>query len=546
MQTEREFRCLLGASGDSLNFSVGNTSMNTRISPHRAPRAPRPYCDALDFMASRARLARLGWLLGALALPLIGAPAHAQDSTQSGPNFTVNQLGDADDGACTVQNCTLREAIFAASDDDVDSTIDFSQAVFGESRQTITLGGTGLTLSGDGEITITAPDVGVDISGANQVRVLRVQTDATLSGLTIRNGSDTGNEGGGGILLDSGSLKLEFCTVRNNSAVFGGGIGVTFGSQVLTVENSTLSNNDGTLGGGLYTSFGGTYNFSNCTIAGNTSQQSTGGLLFNDAAQATLESCTITGNSSGVSSRGDNSGNLTQVHNSIIAGNTGFDVQFSNGNNNTFQSNGFNLIGSGNATGAFNEPSDTINVSDPKLAELAFKGGKTQTVAPLFGSPAIDAGDSALTSDQRGVARPFDVVNVDNATDSDGSDIGAFEFVQLTPSADDKTGSGASGETIVVPLSGIDPAEGGLTYKFTQPPTSGSADIRTDGDGNSALFYTSEDNFGGEVIVKFTATGSDGGVSDEATATFTITQLAPPTANDVSASGASGQRFALP
>jgi Calx-beta domain len=66
---------------------------------------------------------------------------------------------------------------------------------------------------------------------------------------------------------------------------------------------------------------------------------------------------------------------------------------------------------------------------DPKLSPLGFYGGPTQTLLPLCGSPAIDAGDDAVTgaplnlaTDQRGVARKV----------GSHADIGSVEFNALT------------------------------------------------------------------------------------------------------------------
>jgi hypothetical protein len=60
------------------------------------------------------------------------------------------------------------------------------------------------------------------------------------------------------------------------------------------------------------------------------------------------------------------------------------------------------------------------NNLDPKLGSLADNGGPTLTMAPLPGSPAIDAGDTsaAPAADQRGVGRPF----------GSAADIGAVEY----------------------------------------------------------------------------------------------------------------------
>ena len=49
---------------------------------------------------------------------------------------------------------------------------------------------------------------------------------------------------------------------------------------------------------------------------------------------------------------------------------------------------------------------------------MASNGGLTQTHALLSGSPAIDAGNTTLTADQRGVSRPQGAA----------ADIGAFEL----------------------------------------------------------------------------------------------------------------------
>ena len=64
---------------------------------------------------------------------------------------------------------------------------------------------------------------------------------------------------------------------------------------------------------------------------------------------------------------------------------------------------------------------------DPKLGRLQDNGGGTHTHALLDGSPALDQGESSgASTDQRGVARPFDS-SIANAAGGDGADIGAYE-----------------------------------------------------------------------------------------------------------------------
>jgi hypothetical protein len=62
----------------------------------------------------------------------------------------------------------------------------------------------------------------------------------------------------------------------------------------------------------------------------------------------------------------------------------------------------------------------SMNNTDPRLGPLTDNGGPTPTMVLLPGSPAIDAGNTALApaTDQRGAPRPFGLA----------ANIGAFEF----------------------------------------------------------------------------------------------------------------------
>jgi len=124
------------------------------------------------------------------------------------------------------------------------------------------------------------------------------------------------------------------------------------------------------------------------------------------------------------------------VTNSIIADNrtTGgapggdapSDVDFVEGDGvNSFESGGFNVIGGGTGAGAFSASGDQtgIGAAQLNLGALADNGGPTQTVALLAGSLAVNAGQTDLTLDQRGVARPI----------GGAPDIGAFESAFVPP-----------------------------------------------------------------------------------------------------------------
>jgi CSLREA domain-containing protein len=99
--------------------------------------------------------------------------------------------------------------------------------------------------------------------------------------------------------------------------------------------------------------------------------------------------------------------------------------------NGTFTSDGYNLATDG-AGGFLNGPADQIN-ADPKLAALSDNGGLTKTHNLLPGSAATDKGKRnavpslPVTTDQRGIARPFDFPGVTPPGGGDSSDIGAVE-----------------------------------------------------------------------------------------------------------------------
>jgi hypothetical protein len=149
---------------------------------------------------------------------------------------------------------------------------------------------------------------------------------------------------------------------------------------------------------------------------------------------------------------------------------------------------------------------------NPLLAPLGNYGGRTQSMALLPGSPAIDAGNNALipkgvTTDQRGLPR------IVNGT----VDIGAFESsgftIRVTSGSGQSTGVlTAFPAPLVVTATANNPSEpvsGGLVT-FT-PPASGASATLT---GSPASISGS-----GTASVTATANGSAGSYSVSATAT---------------------------
>jgi uncharacterized repeat protein (TIGR01451 family) len=250
--------------------------------------------------------------------------------------------------------------------------------------------------------------------------------------VTIETSTITGNtahNGGGGIYSVS-TLTVNDSTIDGNTATFGGGGGIYNVGSALTVENSTISGNTAPAGGGIEDNAGGTFMLTNSTIAGNTAS-SGGGIFDLFGAPETLNYSTIVGNSASSSGGGifnffNLSGAAETLNGSLVARNQGGNCVVSSGPPSSILDGGYNL--EDRASCGFSTANNSLSNTDPLLDPngLADNGGPTQTIAPLPGSPAIDAiptgvngCGTTITADQRGVSRP----------QGPGCDIGAFEAV---------------------------------------------------------------------------------------------------------------------
>jgi CSLREA domain-containing protein len=379
--------------------------------------------------------------------------------------LTVTTLGDvADtnigDGHCDTDGnlangdqCTLRAAIEETNAAPGDDTVSFNlpaSSIITLNTALPDLNSVTVVGPGANSLTVQRNTAG----GTPEFRILTVKNDNTLnlSGLTVANGKTLGATfpagSGGGILNNTGSLNVSDCVVTGNSALAGGGIrsmgtatiknttvsnnaannlggGISNSassqqSGVLTLSNSTISNNNSPDGGGINNA--GTFTILNSTISTNNASSGGGINSFNPM---TLNNVTITGNNATTQGGGIYSpgiGAMT-LNNSIIYANTsptGPDISGAN------ISADYDIVGntSGWSFGSVNHNLLGIN---PLLGPLANNGGPTMTHALLAGSPAIDAGNSGLTTDQRGQPRPVDDLNLPNAAGGNASDIGAYE-----------------------------------------------------------------------------------------------------------------------
>lgn len=361
-------------------------------------------------------------------------------------SLVVTKLTNSNDNVCDT-DCSLREAVFAASLDPGTDNITMAANVFGTM-----IVGTEIQINNHDVNIIGYPSISSNaliVSGNDVSRVFRLENaNVTMTGFTIADGTGAGQSqpfGGGGMLVSGGNLTLNQMIVRNNATVAsdlgsGGGLAV-FGGSVVRIMNSTVNNNSS------YSSLGAKIEASviyitNTTIANNLylspGEAGLGALTINGTLY--MRNSTIASNRSAASPTGAGlfcgATSTCNVGNTIFADNlaaTGADLYVSPGG--TLNSVGGNLveITTGFNNALMNQPNDALGV-DPVLMALANNGGNVTTQMLGISSPASNTGINTnatdpfsalpLTTDARGAGFPRIVGTVDK---------GAFEGLQ--PSA---------------------------------------------------------------------------------------------------------------
>jgi predicted outer membrane repeat protein len=296
------------------------------------------------------------------------------------------------------------------------------------------------------------------------------QGTLTLSSCAIGNNTAINGTGGGIVNASGATLTLQDSTVEGNvdSASPGGGVD---NEGSLTITGGILSGNQATQGGAIYNNgFYASLNDSAGTLFSNNTASSDGGAIYNNQGYFSVIQALFTGNTSQssvadyVSCGGaicnagtayinestfntnttSGSGGAIQVSSSgfldladdTLTGNTasvsgsGLDIASTTSPtiNNTIIAENTAIAGAANSDcngcTASNGVANLIGVT-VNLGPLALNGGPTQTMMPLPGSPAINAGNPAPPGtegfdaiDQRGFSR---------LSPSGGLDIGAVQ-----------------------------------------------------------------------------------------------------------------------
>lgn len=212
--------------------------------------------------------------------------------------LTVTTNLDANDGACTADHCSLRDAVIAAN------------ACAGHQTIIVPAGNYQLTLlgadedaaaTGDLDITddVTLQGEGVpSIDGVTQDRLIEVFSPAVveIDHFILING----NAQLGGAIRSHGDLTVNASSIHDNFATVplggagassGGGVFVEAGTTVLT--DTQVFSNSADAGGGVHNFATATFIMTGGLLAGNSATMYGGGLWNNFASTATLEDVEI-------------------------------------------------------------------------------------------------------------------------------------------------------------------------------------------------------------------------------------------------------------
>ncbi|WP_291156868.1 choice-of-anchor Q domain-containing protein [Gemmatimonas sp. UBA7669] len=288
-----------------------------------------------------------------------------RDTSRSGtatitvrPVYRVAVLDDSDDGACTLQHCTLREAINAANANANRDSI----LVVTTAPSTITLSSGLPFITEDADVVGAGPSQLTINAAATQAAprgVLYVsnKADVSLRGMTLRGGRRLG--GGGLAIDDSAVVTMREVHVRENETAgsvgggilairggrgvftdievvgnratgtnaFGAGVAVEVGSSI-TIRRSRIADNENTssIGGGLRV-FSGSLTLDSVTVTNNRALSSNaglgGGIMADGEARLIVSNSTISDNVAAVSGGGFNVRAPAEagIVNSIISGN---------------------------------------------------------------------------------------------------------------------------------------------------------------------------------------------------------------------------------
>lgn len=220
---------------------------------------------------------------------------------------------------------TIQDAIDNANSGD---TIVIADGTYtGTGNVDLDTNGTNLTIQSQNALNGVVIDCGGSSSADHRGFNIHSGETVSISGLTIKNGYES-NDNGGGVYVVYSPVTLTDCVFSSSTAVYGGGV-MVFGNQshpVTIARCAFLGNSTPNSGGGVYTDSGdGSTTLTNCAFSGNSASYGGGAYLENTSGNgsAALTNSTLTGNTatSGGGVYSSSTGGTT-LTNDILYGNT--------------------------------------------------------------------------------------------------------------------------------------------------------------------------------------------------------------------------------
>ena len=350
---------------------------------------------------------------------LLAVPAGASALTYPVTNTADSGGGSLRDAMTTANGTTADDVIDITATGTISPTSAALPAI-----PAVATGGK-LTIQGPGASALT---VSRNFAATGSVFSVQANANASISGMTITNGTASG-------VFNSGTLSLDAVEISGNSTASGGG-GIHNGSSpavpaTLTVDRSAIVGNTttGAAGaGGIYDNQSSTVTVLRSTISQNTVSTISAGGGAAVFGSATFTASTIAGNTSAAGSAPFATGtganlfvqSTTATLNQTLVADALSSTATAPTNCQTFggtiSSLGYNLADDSSCS--LSAGTD-LPVADPALGPLTGPAPRYKPFAAS--SPAADkipAASCATSADQRNVARPQGAL----------CDVGAFEF----------------------------------------------------------------------------------------------------------------------
>jgi CSLREA domain-containing protein len=230
-----------------------------------------------------------------------GLAVLASAGSASAATLKVTKTSDPVPGACTANDCSLREAVRRANSTAADDRIVLKAKTYGLEQSNFDDDATAGDLdvvSGSGRLTIAGKGSGKTTIDGNGVVESILQTLAgarlTVTELTL---TDGGLSGAGGALSNRGNSSLQRVAMRANSGGLVGGAIYNAGAGSLQISRSVIADNEAGGGGAIWSENEGNVTITRSRLIGNRALDFGGGAIYNqDESRMTIRRSRIGGN----------------------------------------------------------------------------------------------------------------------------------------------------------------------------------------------------------------------------------------------------------